>query len=298
MKIKFLVSILILIFSQYTFSQQFYSDIDEKSDYNVTVKFKNDQQKQYNNVRLSEIYTGMKQSYSVMPSQKPLNLRKLKKQKVIIKQGKSQKIEIPKDSINELIIEDVKNNITYKFKNLTIKEFDKDLNLVTVADNMLLPLRHSDSINIYGYKVITIDVSTEYKNGMSSRRVMPPMVSGIYYYLSHANSDVAINPIDFSEGLFNTKLISDKFVATLKEVGKDCDAFVSQYENYDYEKVSRKQSKEFMKTYKKKIKAIKKKSKSVPKKERALFLENEYERIFMLDNFIKIIDDYKQKCKK
>jgi len=298
MKIKTVVLVLTLIFCQSTFSQELYSEINEKSNYNVTVKFKNNEQKQYTNVKFSKIYTSMKQSNSVMPSLKPLRINKLKKQKVTIKQKKAKKIEIPKDSINELIIEDVKKNITYTFRSLTIKQFDNDLNLVTVAENVLLPLRYSDSINIYGYKVITIDVYTEQKNGYSVRREMPPTTTGIYYFLNHSDSDVAINPIDFSGGMFKTKLISDKFVATLKEVGKDCDAFVSQYDNYNYEKVSKKQAKEFMKTYKKKIKAIKKESKKLPKKERAAFMEEKYERIFMLDNFIKIIDDYKKKCSK
>lgn len=296
MKIKSVVSIFALIFCQYIFSQELYSDIDEKSNYNVTVRFKNNEQKQYNNVRLSTIYTGMKQTYAVMPSLKPLSVKKLKKQKITIKPKKAKKIEIPKDSISELIIEDVKRNVAYKFKSLTIKKFDDDLNLVTVAENMLLPLRYSDSINIYGFKVITTDVYNEQKNGFTSRRVMQPQMSGLYYYLNHSASNVVINPIDLSGGMFNAKLITDKFIATLKEIGKDCDAFVSEYEEYDYEKVSRKQAKEFMKTYKKKIKAIKKRSKNIPKKERAAFLESEYERIFMLDNFIKIIDAYKGMC--
>lgn len=298
MKIKIVVSILALIFSQYIFSQELYSAIDGKSNYNVTVRFKNNEQKQYNNVRLSPIHTGMKSSYSIMPSLKPLNIKKLKRQKITIKQKKTKKLEIPKDSISELIIEDVKNNVTYKFKSLTIKKFDNDMNLVTVAENMLLPLRYADSINIYGFKVITIDVDNERKNGYSSRREMQPQMSGLHYYLNHPDSDVVINPIDLSGGMFKTKLISDKFVATLKEIGKDCDAFVSQYEEYNYAKVSQKQGKELMKTYRKKMKEIKKRSKNIPKKERDAFLESEYERIFLLDNFIKIIDDYKAKCHK
>ncbi|MBC8756459.1 hypothetical protein H2O64_17425 [Kordia sp. YSTF-M3] len=295
MKIKTFVSILIFVFSQYAFSQEFYSDIDEKSSYNVTISFKNNEQKQYNNVRLSKIYTGMKQNNSVLPSFKPLSIKKLKKQKIVVKQKKKQKIEIPKDSISELIIEDVKKNITYKFKNSTIKGFDKELNLVTVAENILLPLQYTDSINIYGYKVTTFDVYNEQKNGYSTRRMMPP-VSSIYYFLNHPDSDVVINPVDFSGGMFNTKLISDKFVATLKEIGKDCDAFVAQYKDYNYAKVSQKQAKEFAKVYKKKMKEIKKKSKSLPKKDRDAYIESEYNRLFLLNNYIKIIDDYKEKC--
>ncbi|WP_298423051.1 hypothetical protein [uncultured Kordia sp.] len=298
MKVKIFVSIITFIVSQYAFSQDFYSDINDKTKYNVTIHFKDSTQQQYNAVRISSLSTGLKQKYTMMPSFKPLSLKRLKKQKVIIKPNKSKKIEIPNNSIQTLIIENVKNGSTFKFKSLTIKEFDKNLNLVTIAENILLPLRYSDSLNIYGFKLITVDSYTEHKNGFSSQRTMPPTLSGIYYYLNHPDDNVVINPIDFSGGMFNTKLISDKFVATLKEIGKDCDAFVTQYENYNYAKVSKEQSKEFMKTYRKKIKAIKKESKKLPKKEREAFMEREYERIFMLDNFIKIIDNYKSKCGK
>lgn len=294
---KIIISFIALIFSQYIFAQNYYSDISEKSKYNITVLFKNNEQKQYNNIRLGKLYTGMKLSFSVLPSLKPLNINKLKKQKLIIKLGKKEKIKISNDSINELIIQDADNkSVTYTFKNVTIKGFDDDLKLVTLAENILVPLRYSDNINIYGYKVITTDVYTEQKNGFSNSRVMPPMTAGIYYFLNHPNSNVVINPIDFSGGLFNTKLISDKFVATLKEIGKNCDEFVAQYENYNYAKVSKEKTKEYMKTYRKKAKAIKKRSKKLPRKERAAFLEKEYERVFMLDNFIKIIDYYNEKC--
>jgi hypothetical protein len=294
---KTIISLIALIFCQYTFAQNFYSDISEKSKYNITVRFKNNDEKQYNNAKLSRLYTGMELSNSILPSLKPLSIKKLKKQKVVIKPNRKGKIKISKDSISELIVELVENkNVSYTFKNVTIKGVDDDLNIVTLAENILLPLRYSDTINIYGFRIFSPDNDIIYKNGFARRRMMPPTLEGVYYFLSHSGSNVAMNPIDFSGGMFKTKLISDKFVATLKEIGKDCDAFVASYENYSYAKVSKEQAKAYMNSYKKKTKEIEKRAKKLSKKEKERFLRNEYERLFVLDNYIKIIEAYNKAC--
>lgn len=280
------------------FSQMLYSGIDEKSEYNVTIKYKNEEEKQYDAVKVSKVFTAMNQKFSMknmgMPSLKPLNTKRLQKQKVVLREKDKSKLEIPVHTIQELIIKDPKSDVVFMFKNLTIKAFDEKLNLVTVAENILLPIAYNDAISIYGFKVYITDVDQDHDTRLSHTRA--PHLSGSYYFLNHSDSDVAINPVDYSNGMFKTKLISDKFVATLKEVGKDCDAFVKQYDYYNYAKVSQKQAMEFTKNYKAKSKAIKKQAKSLPKKERAAFLEKEYERVFVLNNYIKIIDDYKEKC--
>lgn len=163
-------------------------------------------------------------------------------------------------------------------------KFDNKFNLETVAKNVLIPIRIEDKLNILGYRVYT-------------KTAFGKELSTFEYYFNNANSNIAISPIDYSN-MFNFKMLQKKFAKTIEYVGSDCPEFIAAINSNENALKEFAQVGSDNKELKQQRKEIKEKAKELPKKERQNYIDNEYEKILLLNSFTKIVDKYNEVCTK
>ena len=126
----------------------------------------------------------------------------------------SQKESISFNDLKKIkVIDEFKDEII-GYEKLTIRQFDKDMNIIKKKYNAFLPILYEGKINLYGY-----DVMTCVGNNICT-------YSTTMLYIKNQSDEISYMPIDYDR-IYQLAYgsISKRFIASYKEVGKDCENF-------------------------------------------------------------------------
>ncbi len=302
-----LIFIFILL-TNVLFSQKQEFMLSSKNGYNVEVKYTNDSIVKFNSNKItySEKLTFGLATINFKIDGIKYNTKEKYKDFEFQLEDKSIK-KINKSEIKEIKIKNIETEEKYNFKKVTIKSFDRNLNLIDEAKDVLLPIKYEDEINLLGYSVLTPKnpkPSMIFNSNSSNVQYLPVnykrsdyQLGNVYVYLNSSKDNVAFNLYD-NLNLFNSENTQKRIYLMFKEIYKDCQNF-PEYEEYEKmissQKFDKKEAKEYYKEYEVKSKEIKKKSKDIPKNKRQVYLDEEYEKMY-LSFYIDIIEKYKEFC--
>lgn len=196
------------------------------------------------------------------------------------KNAEDKSIQISADSINYITHFDAETKEIKEFKRLKILRTKNNGEIEETDHVVFLPLIRKDSINFYGYNMIS--------QGKYLRTV---------FYLNNSKDNFAINPLDFNMmDLFkNQDKIGEEVVNAIKQVTKDCPEFqkiLDQKMN-----ISEEMKKDAIQKYKKMQSDVNEGKKNLKtKKEKREFESNVFSNYY-LEPFVILTESYKTTCK-
>lgn len=196
------------------------------------------------------------------------------------KNADDEAIQILADSINYITHFDSETKEIKEFKRLKILRTKNNGEIEETDRVVFLPLIKKDSINFYGYNMIS--------QGKYLRTV---------FYLNNSKDNFAINPLDFNMmDLFkNQDRIGQEVVNAIKEVTKDCPEFQKILDQKM--DVSEEMKKNAIQKYKKMQSDVDEGKKNLKtKKEKREFESNVFENYY-LEPFLQLTESYKTTCK-
>ena len=196
------------------------------------------------------------------------------------KNAEDTSIQIPADSINYITHFDTETKEIKEFKRLKILKTKNNGEIEETDRMVFLPLIKKDSINFYGYNMIS--------QGKYLRTV---------FYLNNSKDNLAINPLDFNMmDLFkNQSKIGQEVVNAIKQVTNDCPEFQKTLDQKM--DVSEEMKKDAIQKYKKMQSDVDEGKKNLKtKKEKREFESNVFSNYY-LEPFIKLTESYKTTCK-
>jgi hypothetical protein len=172
---------------------------------------------------------------------------------------------------------------TVTFEKIKLKTLNHKSEIVDLKREIMVPLLKRDKINIYGISAYHCDFVCD--------------LVAVMAYVKKPDDDYAYIPLDHNRlNLFNASSLSNRFVDTFKEVGKDCSSYVSYLEEAKNKKLTAEEKKQqkaaytdFRKNKEQKLVTIK----DFKKKEK---LKNSLDMEYMLLIYTNVIEQYKTKC--
>lgn len=218
--------------------------------------------------------------YGFKPSDLENNINYNRKKIRFRKNAEDTSIQISADSINYITHFDIETKEIKEFKRLKVIKTKNNGEIEETDHVVFLPLIKRDSINFYGYNMIT--------QGKYVRTI---------FYLNNSKNNLAINPLDFDMmDLFkNQDKIGQEVVNAIKFVTNDCPEFQKILDQKM--DISEEMKKDAMQKYKKMQSDVKEGQKKLKtKKEKREFESNVFSNYY-LEPFIKLTESYKTTCK-
>ncbi|MFA7446110.1 MAG: hypothetical protein WCY89_09200 [Flavobacteriaceae bacterium] len=172
-----------------------------------------------------------------------------------------------------------------KYEKLHLKTINSKSEVVDLKREVMVPLLREGSINLYGLQVY------ECSGGC--------IMLWILAYIKHPDSEYAYIPIDYNGlNLFNVGKLQEKIFRSFEEVGKDCEDFANYMKELSQTKMSKDEKKEAKEEYRAFQKKLKDELKSVKGAKNKRQLEDDLYTEYFLGKYIKVIDEYDNRCGK